>query len=92
MPATQNSLDQAIGRYLALRTEYERVQALADAAFARWFTKLQAGESCNGAAVSRLENRANYLTADMESAAFPIWKAELDPDRLWDEHRAQAAS
>jgi len=83
------ALDQAIVRYLVLRAEYERVQALADAAFARYFSKRQAGAPANGAAYSRLENRANYLSADLEGASFPLWQAELDPDTVWEAAQAK---
>ena len=86
------TLAEAIERYVALRRELERLMALEDAAFARYFAKRQAGEPTNGAAVSRLANRVNYLSADLESASGPLWDADLDPEKVWLEATGAASA
>lgn len=52
----------------------------ADAAFARYFTKLQAGEPTNGAAVARADNLASYASADLAVAETAMYAAGLDDE------------
>lgn len=74
----------AIESYRAVRTAYLELQDRADAAWNRWFTKRMAGEKTNGSAAMRLANLANYASADLAGAEFPLWRLEIDP-RLIDE-------
>lgn len=85
---------EACATYIAARTEYERVGDLADAAFARYFSKRQAGEPTNGAACARLDNRASYLSAAVSSAEYGVWTTsddEVDPETVWAAHVAAKA-
>ncbi len=81
---TQNGIvtaEDALANYRAKRTEWLRIGALSDAAFARYFKKLQNGTPTNGAACARLDNRLNYASADLYGAQGELYKRDIDP---WD--------
>lgn len=75
---------QAVERYRAARDAYYAAVDREDAAFGRYFSKLQAGTPTNGAAVQRLSNLANYASADMFSAQGKLWNLDLDPHDIDD--------
>lgn len=56
-------------------------RASADAAFRRYFEKRVAGVPTNGAAVSRLENEANYRSAVLFQKQGDVYRLGYDP---WD--------
>lgn len=78
---------EACAAYRAARHECERIEALADRAFVRWFT----GETRSAAAAARLANRANYLSADLAGAEIAVYTAaddlgfvEVDLDAIYE--------
>lgn len=73
--------DEAIANYRTVRTAHDAAHVKADAAFKRYFSKLQRGERTNGAATARLENEANYLAADLSVAQGKLFALDLNP---WD--------
>jgi hypothetical protein len=64
--------------YREARAEFERLSALAEAAFVRWFVKCREGEPTNGAAAARLGNLANYASADLAGAELAVYRAYDD--------------
>jgi hypothetical protein len=76
------SVQQAQREYREVRDAYLATQAKADAAFNRYFEKLNAGEPTNGAQATRLSDAANYLSADLSSAAISLWNLDIDPETL----------
>lgn len=73
-------------RYIEARATYEAIQAKADEAFARYFSKREAGERTSGAAWQRIENQANYASAAVASAEIACWAEDdtFDPDEVWE--------
>lgn len=82
---TSDGLDiaQAKHEYIEARIAYEAASDKADAAFTRYFTKLNAGEPTNGAQANRLANEASYLSADLYSAEAPLYALDIEPDEVW---------
>lgn len=74
--------EAAIARYRDIRDRELAKNEASDAAFRRYFTKLQTGEPTNGAATVRLENEANELSAQRWSAESALYKLEIDPDEI----------
>jgi len=72
---------EAVEAYRAARAAFDLAADREDAAFRRWFDKVQAGEPTSGAAASRLANEANYRSADLSSAQGRLFRLDLDP---WD--------
>ena len=79
---------QARAEYIRLRTEEERLSALADAAFNRWFS----GEVQSAQAATRAANRTNYASAETAGAEIKLYAAadavgiqNLDLDKIWEE-------
>lgn len=75
--------EQAIARFKAEWAEYVRLGDLADAAFLRWFR----GETKNGAAASRLQNRVSYQSAEVHSAANRLYALDIDPETIEPEYQ-----
>jgi hypothetical protein len=71
---------EAVAAYRAIRDAEIAKDGASDAAFRRYFAKLQAGEPTNGAATRRLENEANELSTRRWSAENALYKLEIDPD------------
>lgn len=69
-------------RYRSVRSAYLEAVEREDAAFRRYFAKVQAGEPTNGAAVSRLSNVTSYLSADLAVAEGRLYAAEVDPREI----------
>lgn len=72
-------IDAAIANYRTKRDEFLALSDRADAAFARYFAKLQNGEPTNAAQATRLSDLTNYASADVSGAAAPLWAAGIDP-------------
>lgn len=75
-----------INEFKAAWAAYRTAQDKADAAFARWFTKRQSGQPTNAAQATRLANEANYLSADLASAAGRLYAVEIDPTEIVPEY------
>lgn len=73
--------EAVVDSYRAARDAYYAAVEREDAAFRRYFDKIQSGNPTNGAAVSRLSNRSNELSAALYSAQGPVYDLDLDP---WD--------
>lgn len=71
-----------IENYRTKRDEFIALADRADAAFLRHFAKLQNGEPTNAAQATRLSHLANYASADLSTAAGPLWAADLDPAEI----------
>lgn len=82
--ATVARNDAAAAAYRDVRGRWMEACHRADNAFARYFAKLQAGEVTNGAAVARLDNAVNELSAVLYSAQSELFRCELDPWNLDD--------
>lgn len=76
----------AITEFRVAWSRYRVAQDKADQAFARYFTKLQAGGNANGAQASRLSNEANYASADLYTAAGAVWDLDIDPGTIIPEY------
>lgn len=74
------AMSRSIETYRRQRDHFLDLQERADQAFARYFTKLQAGVATNGAAASRLANEANYASADLHAAENVLYGLGVDPD------------
>ena len=74
-----------VEQYRAARAAYYEAAAREDAAFLRYFQKLQNGERTNGAAVSRLGNLTNYASAELAQAQGALWALDIDPHTVDDE-------
>ncbi len=74
----------AVEEYRNVRAAYVAASDKADAAFRRFFTKLQAGERTNAAQATRLEYAASYLSADLSSAQSALYRLDLDPNAIDD--------
>lgn len=79
MAAATLTAEQALTLYRAARAAYYAAAAREDAAFARYFTKRQAGVATNGAAVSRLSNLTSYASTELYSAQSALYRLDLDP-------------
>lgn len=77
--------EQALTEYRTARSVYYEAMRKEDEAFLRYFTKLQAGERTNGAAVARLGNLANYASTDLAIAQGHLYKLDIDPWSIDDE-------
>lgn len=77
-PDVQSRIDAFRAAYAARKKAADN----ADAAFARYFRKREAGEPTNGAAWQRLENEANYLSADLQTAADRLYAVDIDPTNI----------
>lgn len=74
--------DEAREAFRLAWAEWRAAQDKADAAFVRYFTRLQAGERTNAAQATRLQNAANYLSADLAVAAGALYRAGIDPTEV----------
>lgn len=68
-----------LAAYRAARDAYLAAGDRMDAAFRRYFTKLQAGERTNGAGVARLDNIAADLSTVLYNSQSPLFRADVDP-------------
>lgn len=81
MTAAIVARDEALATYRAARAAYYAACEREDAAFARYFRKIQDGVATNGAAVSRLSNLSNYASTLLYQAQSGLYKLDIDP---WD--------
>lgn len=69
--AVTTEVEEAKAVYRRVRTAFLAAMDNEDAAFARYFAKRASGVRTNGAAVSRLSNLTNYLSAELSAAQGP---------------------
>ncbi len=74
--------EQAIENYLSVKRAYDVMADKADAAFLRYFEKLQNGERTNAAQATRLANETSYLSADLSHAEGKLWAHGIDPETI----------
>jgi hypothetical protein len=72
------TVKEASAIYRSARAEFERLSALEDAAFVRWFVKRREGVATNGAAAVKLGNLANYASAEVATAEGYVYRAYED--------------
>lgn len=84
---TTTEVEEAKAVYRTVRTAFLAAMDNEDAAFARYFAKRASGVRTNGAAVSRLSNLTNYLSAELSAAQSRLFLLDVDPWELDDKDK-----
>lgn len=78
-PAVTVEASRAVLAYREARDAFLIAEKRADEAWTRWWVKRTGGIATNGAQAARLENEANYLSADLAGAQLAIFRYGIDP-------------
>lgn len=82
--AALREVEAKVAAYREARDAYYAAAKREDAAFGRYWNKVQSGERTNGAAVARLSNITNEKSCALYSAMSDIYALDIDPHSIDD--------